>query len=76
MTPTRKEREPSPSLGKPNRTAARAARLGKSWCGGCDRQIVAQGGAKCPLCGRRNGNVRDKKPGRLASALSEKEVEP
>lgn len=45
---------------KPNRLLARRARLGKGWCGRCDRAQVGDG-AKCPVCGQRSGRKRDKK---------------
>ncbi len=45
-----------------NRTVSRRAKRTKYWCWGCDRCLVAPG-QKCPECGHRPEQKRDKKNG-------------
>jgi uncharacterized paraquat-inducible protein A len=44
-----------------NRDRARQPKLGLGWCHSCDASLVGWG-SKCPRCGTRNGDRKEKKP--------------
>jgi hypothetical protein len=45
---------------KTNREEARSPKLGKSWCGTCDRALINES-RKCPVCGAKPVQRRLKK---------------
>ena len=48
------------NINKPNRNKTKEPKKGIFWCSSCDMSLVSDG-AKCPVCGKRNGRRRLKK---------------